>query len=138
MTPCIHTRYALDRYGYGKRKWNGRHIPAHRVAYCQAKGLSLDEIAGKVVMHTCDNRACVNPEHLVLGTQAENMADMIRKGRSTNPGNRKLTQEDAEEIRRSFVPRSRDTGAAALARRFGVGESTIWKILNHDRYRETP
>lgn len=62
------------RFSFGKRK----RALAHRFAYSLAHG----EIPqGKVVMHSCDNPRCVNVEHLHLGTQAENVADMVTKGR---------------------------------------------------------
>lgn len=78
------------------------------------------------MLHTCDNRACVNPEHLFLGTHRENSADMVRKGRNHTPptageqhGEAKLTDDAVREIRRSSL-----TGRA-LAAQFGVSESAI-------------
>jgi hypothetical protein len=51
---------------------------AHRVSYTEFKG----PIGDKLVLHECDNRLCINPEHLWLGTQMENVKDMIDKGRA--------------------------------------------------------
>lgn len=59
---------------------------AHRVAYVLAKG-PIE--AGQVVMHTCDVPSCVNPAHLVLGTQAQNLADCRAKGRQPKTRNRR-------------------------------------------------
>lgn len=70
-------------YGYisvgNKHKGTRKEIRAHRVSYEIAKGKLKD---GQVVMHTCDNPSCVNPNHLVAGTQSENLKDMVRKGRN--------------------------------------------------------
>lgn len=75
----IFTGY-VDELGYGiiaetKRK----RIKAHRAAYAAFK---CEIPTGMDIMHACDLRCCINPEHLTPGTHAENMADMVRKGRS--------------------------------------------------------
>jgi hypothetical protein len=66
---------------------------AHRVAWTLANGPIP---AGMHVLHTCDNPPCCNPGHLWLGTQADNMADMARKGRTSNQFLRRL--RDAEAV----------------------------------------
>lgn len=64
--------------GYGHFSFQGQTVQAHRFAYLLVHGLLLD---GLVVMHRCDNPTCVNPAHLQLGTQADNVADMVAKNR---------------------------------------------------------
>ena len=75
-TACIESNH------YGRVWFNNRKALAHRVAYQLAKGEIPD---GLVVRHTCDNPACCNPDHLILGTQADNMVDMVKRKRNCNP-----------------------------------------------------
>jgi hypothetical protein len=70
---------AAKSEGYGFCKWNGKTSIAHRVAYEIANQCSA---MGMVVRHTCDNSACCNPSHLVLGSHADNVADRVERGRS--------------------------------------------------------
>jgi hypothetical protein len=70
------------RLKYGNLSFRGRYQPAHRVAYELTNG-AIPE--GLVVMHSCDNPPCINPEHLSLGTIADNNADRDRKGRGYIP-----------------------------------------------------
>ncbi len=73
----VWTAATVGRAGHGSFR-NGRHVLAHRYAY-QAYVGSIPR--GQVVRHKCDNPKCVNPDHLELGTQADNMRDMAERGR---------------------------------------------------------
>ena len=68
--------------GYGNFKVNGKTQLAHRVSYVMHHG-PLDR--REVVLHSCDNRICVNPDHISKGSQLENMHDMMKKGRKAMP-----------------------------------------------------
>lgn len=77
---------ATHRNGYGSFKLRGgRQVRAHRFSWELARGPVPD---GLSVLHRCDNRRCVRPEHLFVGTQRENLSDMVAKGRSATCGPR--------------------------------------------------
>lgn len=77
--------------GYGRLTRDGAILSAHRVAWELANGPIPD---GKVVLHKCDNPLCVNPEHLSIGTQKENVLDAIAKGRHTTSRRNTPTEID--------------------------------------------
>jgi hypothetical protein len=85
--------------GYGEIVVDGRKIPAHRAAWMAHRGEIPD---GLVVMHACDNRRCINPEHLSLGTRRDNSVDMAKKGRSA-------FQRRSPEQRRESAKRAMQT-----------------------------
>ena len=147
-TDCIdhgHTT-SLSPAGYKQLRYqtNGGHRSLHRKVYAQHRDLSAIDIEGQVVRHTCDNTRCVNPEHLLIGTLADNNRDRAERGRSTkvHPALRRLTDSDAAEIRRICVPSpkggrsSNPSSYAALARRFGVGHATIRQAYLGSTYHQ--
>jgi hypothetical protein len=83
-TGCWEWTGAFNGTGYGRLSHYGRTKLAHRVAYETCKG----DLGDGWVMHTCDNRKCVNPAHLVLGDSQANVDDMIAKGRAYHPSPR--------------------------------------------------
>ena len=110
------------RYGgYGQFGFFRYPMAAHRLSYLFYIG-SIPK--GMFVLHKCDNPACVNPDHLFLGTQADNMADKARKGRArgeNHPG-AKLSEQDVQDIRASIASGERNS---RIARRYGVCDATI-------------
>lgn len=83
---------AVSTKGYGIFQKDGKYTGSHRAAWELRNGPIPD---GLWVLHRCDVRPCINPEHLFLGTAVDNTADMIRKGRWVRPPNRWLNREIA-------------------------------------------
>lgn len=123
--------------GYGLIISNKVRYAAHRASYMLHVG-GIPE--GKVICHKCDNPACVNPDHLFLGTKAENSADMVNKQRSA-AGERnskaKLTEAQAKEV---LSLRQSGQSLRVVAERFGVSKKAIhfiwqgvhWKHLQQE------
>lgn len=85
-----------------------------------------------MVMHTCDNPRCINPNHLKLGTGIDNILDRQAKGRNYT----KLTREQVIFIRENYKPYDKEFGSAALARSFGVDASTVNRAANGRGWRD--
>ena len=125
---CWNWAGCIDPFGYGHIcfKSGKVHIQkAHRFAYLLHVG---DIPKGKMVLHTCDNRRCVNPDHLYVGTQSNNMKDMWnreRRPRNTGEANglSKLTEKQVREIKGM-----NHVTAVNLGRMYNVSEHTISAI----------
>lgn len=74
---CVEWCGHVNTSGYGQIKWMGRYQLVHRLAYEDDKDYNLKD--GQVVRHMCDNPKCINPGHLVIGSQLENMRDKYIK-----------------------------------------------------------
>lgn len=113
------TSHIPDHKGYIRITVGGRPIRAHRYIYEKTHGPIPD---GMCVCHHCDNRACINPDHLFLGTYADNAHDMIAKGRNSigmKHGSAKLTDDDIMAIRSA-------TGLMRhMAKKYGVSRQEI-------------
>lgn len=139
LTGCWWWAASYGSVGYGQFCVRGtKPKGAHRVAWLLTNGPIP---AGVFVCHSCDQRACVNPDHLWLGTSAENSADMARKGRcgvkdsrGVKNSNAKLTPRQVRIVRRLHaLGRLNQTWVAA---RFGVGPSAIAAIASGKTWRQ--
>lgn len=120
----------VEKGGYAMGVYRRKTGRAHRISYEAFYGPIP---AGLHVCHKCDVRSCVNPDHLFLGTHAENMHDMIKKGRNTSGTlvkQHKLTEAQVIEIYKSSEK------ACALAAKFGVSKSMIQNIKNSKAWRQ--
>lgn len=118
----------INDRGYGLIRDGKKSVRAHRVAWERENGPIPD---GMVVLHRCDVRCCVNPDHLQVGTQAENMKDMGRKGRArggsrgSDQGGAKLTEEDVKRIRSLAGSMSQQ----AIADLYGIDRTNVSVIV---------
>jgi hypothetical protein len=115
-TGCIESNH------YGRVWFNNRNALAHRVAYQLAKGEIPD---GLMVRHTCDNPACCNPNHLILGTHTENMADRRERNRQAKGEKHyasKLTATQAMEVYNSSLKQYE------IAKLYNIDRTIVSKI----------
>lgn len=128
---CIEWIACLNTTGYGSFWHKGRWATASRVAYEITHG----EIPfGLCVLHKCDNRKCVNPDHLYIGTKKQNMQDRIERKpdsymKGQTNGRAKLIDSQVLEIRNSSL------GNKNLAKQFNVSEGTIESIKSRRTWK---
>jgi predicted XRE-type DNA-binding protein len=129
MSDCIEWEGSRTAGGYGRIWMKDRHVYAHRQVMADIYG--WDALEGREVMHLCDNKPCVNPEHLRIGTHAENMADAAEKGLLPgSAGNRnhvKLTPRQVVAVRHM---RRCGMKQQQIASFFGVSRPCIGHLLN--------
>jgi hypothetical protein len=115
---------AFKDSGYGRLDINKKTYVAHRLSWTLFKGKIPK---GSLICHKCDNRSCINPDHLFVGTYKDNMQDCLKKNRFESRATAKLKKEEVLKIRRLA-----DAGAsrAGLARRFNVSRTLIHQIIS--------
>ena len=143
---CWLWRAGLTRYGYGAIGHRGGSILAHRASWAFSRG-PIPE--GMLVCHKCDVPACVNPDHLFLGTYADNAADRERKGRGRQPSGEnhasrkhpfalprgeahwcaKLTSETVAAIRADARTQQK------IASAYGISQSVVGGIKRREIWR---
>lgn len=121
---------------YGKTCVSGRYVSAHILSY----ELNVGPVpSGQIVRHRCDTPKCVRPEHLELGTNADNSRDMTdrqRQARGERQWCAKMTAETVIELREAY-----SLGKAnipELSRQYGISTSTVGKIINNQTWKHVP
>lgn len=128
---CHIWTHTKNSSGYGMFPVGGRVFLAHRLAFL----LSGNDFGHPVVMHKCDNPSCVNPEHLLGGTYADNMQDMIKKGRRPSPVATHLRDRHTHPRVRAILTPDGEFASSALAADFyGVTRAAISHRLRSDRF----
>jgi len=122
-----------SKRGYPQCTRNGKPESISRYVWRKEKG-EIPE--GLFVCHTCDNKRCINPDHLFLGTPKDNMEDKIKKGRSVYVcgemnGSHKLSNTDVLKIKESLKT---NKNCSEIARRFGVSPRTINDIKRRESW----
>lgn len=119
---------AVDKDGYGVGTFLKKKVAAHRISYILHEG-GIPK--GQFVLHTCNNPSCVNPLHLYLGTQKDNIQDQIKSGTNSgiNKVTAKLTWKDVFYIRES------NKHYRELANELGVSHYCVWDVIQNRSWK---
>lgn len=124
----------LNKAGYGKAKVGDTHTTAHRLSWAIHYG---PVPAGMCVLHKCDNRCCVNPSHLMLGTIEQNNFDRVAKGRSSplrgsELPQAKLTDDQVRQIREMYRT---GLSQSLIGAKFNMTQQSIHKITSRKLWK---
>lgn len=133
FTHCWDWQGYVNPVGYGKLTHKGKTYRAHRLAWQFFHGNDIPD--GMVVFHTCDNRRCVNPYHLELGTQADNMTDKAAKGRQHRGENHPRTSITEDQVRQIRALSASGLSNSKIARHLNVSASSVKHILQGNSWR---
>ncbi len=128
-TGCWNWIGSKNTDGYGNFRVGSKIVGAHRLSYELLVGPIPKDIC---VLHICDNPSCVNPDHLWLGTHADNSADKVAKNRQEKGEDRKdakLTEDQILLIRRDNRIHSK------IAEEYGIDQSTVSRIRSREDWR---
>ncbi len=127
---CWEWQHALNSNGYGNIAWDGKYYGAHRAMYIALHGPIERK---QLVLHRCDNRTCINPDHLFLGTYSDNMNDMYAKNRHA------VGQSLGDKLKEVWTPEMRKERAKLTHERMrqqheqaalAAGVPTDWKFCS--------
>ena len=133
---CWNWTAGLNMFGYGQFGLGNKMVRAHRLSYVLHHPLTIELLEHReiCVCHRCDNPKCVNPAHLFLGSQGDNMKDMYAKGRGgmkKAKGEKqhlsKLTETQVREIRKKYA--NGGITQPQLALEYGVSQHSVWGII---------
>lgn len=135
LTGCWLWAGAVNNRGYGKI-WDGEKLEmAHRMSWRLHRG----PLGALKVLHHCDTPACVNPQHLFLGTLSDNTQDMLAKNRGNFVGGKaksKLTPEQLASIKALRSVKLTGAQLAAKAAEFGMSKGGFYKIVAGYRWKD--
>ena len=115
-----------NEFGYGVLKYAGRWQGVHRLVF----SLTNDLLPNVVIRHKCDNPPCINPAHLIPGTQADNITDMVIRAR--NRTRRSLTWEQVTEVRSRYA--EGNTTQSELEKEYGLSSGSVSRIVTYKTY----
>jgi hypothetical protein len=129
------TSHSLDSSGYPRAVINGKRLRLSRYMYEQKHG-SIPE--GMVIRHKCDNPCCINPDHLEIGTQTDNMHDMVERGRrksthGVNNPKAKLSDTDVIDILNKHKNGERQVD---IAKKYNVSKHCIFGIVHQRNWKQ--
>ncbi len=129
---CWEWNGTIEKRGYGVLEINGRQWRAHRYSYVRTNGPVSDTL---IICHRCNNRLCVNPDHLYAGTDRDNGRDAAKAGshKGTRNGRAHLTEADVLEIRRLHDVDERTQ--VWIAKRFNTSQSHVSEIVRRVEWK---
>jgi hypothetical protein len=146
---CWNWNASINRSGYGQFWLDDKMRLAHRIAFAiynndlsiiyNTKNYHKCNNTFKCILHKCDNKKCCNPNHLFIGTNADNIKDKINKNRQqhmrgSSNGYSKLKENDILEIRKNYIPR-KNGGMIFLAKKYNVSTTNICDIIKRKTWK---